>query len=84
MPLIDYDLHPVALAFGIFCFLLTSALIAAVVYIGTSDGEPTPSPTSTGDPGDAPPFLADESPPVTAADAPVAADADAPRRSGEG
>jgi hypothetical protein len=36
MPLIDYDLHPMALAFGIFCFLLTSGLLATVVYISLS------------------------------------------------
>lgn len=33
MPLIDYDLHPMAMAFGIFCFLLTSGLLATVVYV---------------------------------------------------
>ena len=36
MPLIDYDLHPMAMAFGIFCFLLTSGLLATVVYISLS------------------------------------------------
>lgn len=60
MPLIDYDLHPVALAFGIFCFVFAAALIATVVYIGTRDGRPSPS-TSEASP-EAPPFLADDAP----------------------
>jgi hypothetical protein len=59
MPLIDYDLHPIALAFGIFCFVFTAVLIATVVYVGTrTDQRPSVSePTA-----DAPPFLSEEAP----------------------
>lgn len=40
MPTIDYDLHPLALAFGIICFLVTSGLFATFFYValrGTSE-----------------------------------------------
>jgi len=63
MPLIDYDLHPVALAFGIFCFVFTAALIATVVYIGTRDGRPSPSASEPS--GAAPPFLSDDAPAIS-------------------
>ncbi|HHP7239136.1 hypothetical protein [Longibacter sp.] len=33
MPTIDYDLHPLALAFGIVCFLVTSGLFATFFYV---------------------------------------------------
>jgi hypothetical protein len=33
MPLIDYDLHPMALAFGIFCAFVALAYLSAVVYL---------------------------------------------------
>jgi hypothetical protein len=39
MPTIDFDLHPMALAFGIFCFLLTSGLLAAVVYMSIQSSD---------------------------------------------
>jgi hypothetical protein len=33
MPTIDFDLHPLALAFGIICFLVTSGLLATFFYV---------------------------------------------------
>lgn len=60
MPLIDYDLHPIALAFGIFCFVFTAVLITTVVYVGTR----TDSGASVSNP-DASPFLSEDAPAVS-------------------
>jgi hypothetical protein len=62
MPLIDYDLHPIALAFGIFCFIFSAVLIATVVYVGTR----TDQGASVSEPAaDAPPFLSEDAPAVS-------------------
>lgn len=43
MPLIDYDLHPMALAFGIFCAFVALTYLSAIVYLtfGNSSSEST-------------------------------------------
>lgn len=59
MPLIDYDLHPMALAFGIFCAFVALTYLSAVVYLtfGSSASESKAAQRDAFVPDDAVPSL---------------------------